>query len=77
MSTSTIDGPAADTLSYEPLRAPLTNLDRCDSCGAQAYVAATINGSELLYCAHHATEYEIKLKAAASSWHDERSKLNS
>ena len=27
--------------------------DRCDSCGAQAYIAAEVNGSELLFCAHH------------------------
>lgn len=72
MSTSTIDAPAVDTLSYQPLRAAL---DRCDTCGAQAYVAAEVNGSELLFCAHHATKYEQKLKAVASSWHDERSKL--
>lgn len=75
MSTSTIDAPAVDTLSYQPLRAALNGLDRCDTCGAQAYVAAEVNGSELLFCAHHATEYEPKLKAVASSWHDERSKL--
>lgn len=76
MSTSTIDAPAVDTLSYQPLRAALNSQDRCDACGAQAYVAAEVNGSELLYCAHHATKYEAKLKGIATSWHDERSKLN-
>ena len=74
MSTSTIDAPAPT--SWTPsFRADLTNSDRCDSCGAQAYVAATVNGSELLFCSHHATKYEAKLKAIATSWHDERSKL--
>lgn len=75
MSTSTIDAPAAETLSYQPLRAELTAQDRCDACGAQAYVAVEAYGSELLYCAHHASKYEAKLKAVATSWHDERSKL--
>lgn len=76
MSTSSLDAPAADTLSYQPLRAALTAQDRCDACGAQAYVAAEVKGSELHYCAHHASKYEVKLKSIATSWHDERSKLN-
>ena len=33
----------------------LTTADRCDRCGAQAYVRITLrNGGELLFCAHHA-----------------------
>lgn len=31
----------------------LTALDRCDRCGAQAYVRYNIHGLELLFCAHH------------------------
>jgi hypothetical protein len=53
----------------------LTALDRCDSCGAQAYIAAVVNGSELLFCAHHGRKYEEKLRAVATSWHDETSRL--
>jgi ribosomal protein L37E len=30
--------------------------DRCDRCGAQAYYRATLNDSELLFCAHHGRE---------------------
>ena len=31
----------------------LTAVDRCDRCGAQAYVRATLlNGGELLFCGH-------------------------
>lgn len=56
-------------------REPLTAADRCDACGAQAYVAATVTGIELMYCAHHAGEYEQRLCAAATSWHDQRSDL--
>ena len=55
---------------------PLSGLDRCDSCGAQAYVRAVLNGSELLFCAHHATKHEPKLRPMAEAWHDESHKLN-
>jgi ribosome-binding protein aMBF1 (putative translation factor) len=51
-------------------------MDRCDACGAQAYVAVEVNGSELLYCAHHARKYEEKLRPVATSWHDETSRLS-
>jgi len=53
----------------------LTAADRCDSCGAQAYIAAEVNGSELLFCAHHGRKYEEKLRAVATSWHDETARL--
>ena len=32
----------------------LSAADRCDSCGAQAYVRATLQFGELLFCLHHA-----------------------
>ena len=47
----------------------------CDSCGAQAYIAAEVNGSELLFCAHHGRKYEEKLRSIATSWHDETARL--
>ncbi len=53
----------------------LTAMDRCDSCGAQAYIAAEVNGSELLICAHHGRKYEEKLRAVATTWHDESARL--
>lgn len=31
----------------------LTALDRCDRCGAQAYVLVSGLSGELLFCAHH------------------------
>ena len=31
----------------------LTALDRCDSCGAQAYVRVTLASGDLLFGAHH------------------------
>jgi hypothetical protein len=41
----------------------LTAADRCDRCGAQAYVRATLHvGGELLFCAHHGREHLPKLR---------------
>ncbi len=53
----------------------LSGLDRCDSCGAQAYVRVTLNDSELLFCGHHAKKHEDKLRPLADSWHDETARL--
>lgn len=55
---------------------PLTALDRCDSCGAQAYVRVTMSTGELLFCAHHANQYREKLTASALNWHDETDRLH-
>jgi hypothetical protein len=54
----------------------LTAMDRCDACGAQAYIAAVVGGSELLYCAHHGRKFEEKLRSVATSWHDETARLD-
>ena len=54
---------------------PLTGLDRCDSCGAQAYVRVSLGGSELLFCGHHAKKHEAKLRPMAEVWHDETARL--
>ena len=49
--------------------------DRCDSCGAQAYVRVQLDRGELLFCAHHGKKYQEKLSGIAQSWHDESSRL--
>jgi hypothetical protein len=55
---------------------PLTALDRCDRCGAQAYLRVELTaGGELLFCAHHAREHGDKLREIASHVHDETEKL--
>lgn len=54
----------------------LTALDRCDRCGAQAYLKATSEGgTELMFCAHHAREHAPKLKELGYIIHDETQKL--
>jgi hypothetical protein len=55
---------------------PLNSLDRCDRCGAQAYVRAIlVSGGELLFCSHHAKEYAEGLKPVAAVIQDESQKL--
>ena len=55
---------------------PLNAVDRCDRCGAQAYVRAVLlNGGELMFCAHHGKEYAEKLKSVAATIIDESEKL--
>jgi hypothetical protein len=53
----------------------LTALDRCDACGAQAYIRVVVASGELLFCAHHGRKHQEKLSQIAQSWHDESSRL--
>jgi hypothetical protein len=54
----------------------LAATDRCDRCGAQAYVRATMDsGFDLLLCAHHFHENESRLREVAVSIHDESERL--
>ena len=63
------------TTTIQPAR--LTALDRCDSCGAQAYVQVWLapDGAGLLFCAHHAHQYDAKLRTIAIAIHDETNLL--
>lgn len=55
---------------------PLNALDRCDRCGAQAYVRAVLlTGGELMFCAHHGKEYAEKLETVSAKIQDETDKL--
>ena len=55
----------------------LTALDRCDSCGAQAYIRATLpSGSALIFCAHHGRQNKEKLESLGAAWHDESARLD-
>jgi hypothetical protein len=54
----------------------LSAADRCDRCGAQAYVRVTLtSGGELLFCAHHSREHAEKLRNIAITIHDETGRL--
>ncbi|QIK76315.1 hypothetical protein G7071_13690 [Nocardioides piscis] len=64
------------TTALAPQFAALTASDRCDRCGAQAYLRVELQtGGELLFCAHHAREHGDKLRSIASNVQDETHKL--
>ncbi len=54
----------------------LTAFDRCDSCGAQAYIRVTLASGDLLFCAHHGAKFKEKLAPTAIAWHDETARLH-
>jgi hypothetical protein len=56
-------------------RESLTALDRCDVCGAQAYIRVELASGDLIFCSHHGNEKRAQLEPVAVSWHDESAKL--
>jgi hypothetical protein len=61
-----------------PDAAALSVADRCDRCGAQAFLRAVMpGGGELLFCAHHARAHEEKLRQVALDVTDETHRLKS
>ncbi|MBD8869649.1 DUF7455 domain-containing protein [Nocardioides donggukensis] len=65
------------TTAVAPSSAALTAADRCDRCGAQAYLRVELaSGLELLFCAHHHREHEDKLREVAVAVIDETHKLD-
>jgi len=57
--------------------AALTAADRCDRCGAQAYLRVQLaGGGELMFCAHHAREHGERLREVAITIHDETQRLD-
>ncbi len=58
--------------------ASLTAADRCDRCGARAYVRVVLpGGGDLLFCAHHGRAHEAALRAREAEIHDESHALAS
>jgi hypothetical protein len=58
------------------IASPMTVLDRCDRCGAQAYVRVRLEtGGELFFCGHHARKHAEVLRPMASEWRDETDRL--
>lgn len=58
-------------------KSTLTAADRCDRCGAQAYVQAVLaSGGKLLFCAHHARAVEEQLRPQTIEWQDETARLH-
>ncbi|RJL34412.1 DUF7455 domain-containing protein [Bailinhaonella thermotolerans] len=56
---------------------PLMAADRCDRCGAQAYIRATLPvGGELLFCAHHGRQHVAALRDKGAEIQDESARLS-
>ncbi len=66
---------ATEVSPVDDLDYTLSALDRCDSCGAQAYIRVTLKTGDLLFCAHHGNEFKDKLFPTALNWHDESARL--
>ncbi len=57
--------------------ATMTAADRCDRCGARAYVRVLLpGGGELLFCAHHGRAHQEALRAKAAEIQDETHALH-
>jgi hypothetical protein len=55
----------------------LTSMDRCDRCGAQAYVRVLLPSRlELLFCAHHNRQHARALVEIAVEIQDETRRLD-
>ena len=70
MPTSYID----DVATFLPQH--LSDSDRCDRCGSQAYVEVTLSGGKLLFCAHHYQQFEAHLRQSAAVVFDDRARLH-
>ncbi|WP_368501425.1 hypothetical protein [Actinomyces sp.] len=80
MSTSVTETPTASastptTAAGSTTERPLTTADRCDACGAQAFVRVVLAAGELLFCAHHGRENMAALERRALFIQDESSRL--
>lgn len=64
-----------DTTIATPGTPELNALDRCDACGAQAYVRVTMPTGQLYFCAHHAAKHKAKLEPKSTQWLDETYRL--
>ena len=55
---------------------PLTTADRCDACGARAYVRVVLPIGELMFCGHHGRMHTPVLEAQALFIQDETGRLS-
>lgn len=76
--TKTEEAPEDTIEGSRPLSDVLKVSDRCDQCGAQAFVWVNMPNSQsgLLYCGHHFNKYEEGLRKVAIDIFDERYKIN-
>lgn len=60
---------------YSETVSGLSALDRCDQCGARAYVRVTLKTGQLMFCAHHARKAIPKISDLAVSIEDQTASL--
>lgn len=54
----------------------LNTSNRCDACGARAYMVFIMpRGQDLSFCGHHGTQYEQQVAPMAISIIDERASI--
>lgn len=53
-----------------------TTADRCDSCGAEAFVWVNGINGDLYFCGHHFTKSESKIREYAFEIVDDREFIN-
>lgn len=58
------------TVTVEATEPELVATDRCDRCGSQAQVRATMLTGMLLLCGHHARRHKGELEKQAVSIYD-------
>jgi hypothetical protein len=54
----------------------LSAIDRCDVCGAQAYIRVELDSGKLLFCAHHGNANKAKLEPLVVNWYDQSEDLS-
>ena len=64
------------TLTQEKSERILNLQDRCDSCGAQAFVLVKLISGELTFCGHHYANNQEKLNSQSYDIIDERHYIN-
>ena len=58
------------------IKTPITGKHKCDRCGAQAKVRATLVNGELYFCGHHGREFNSSLTVKALKVYDPEGVLN-
>lgn len=65
-----------ESVEEAPKQRVMNLSDRCDSCGAEAFVWVTGISGDLLFCAHHFNRWEDKIREFAFEIIDEREWIN-
>lgn len=63
-------------MTDEKIKRVLKIADRCDKCGAQAFVLAKFGSGELMFCGHHFNEHELMIREQSYEIVDERDFIN-